>query len=154
MKSFTFRLIALSLVLFTLSAFTSVSAQTTMKEKGMKEQSMKKQSMHKAETAAAVTVIQLSQSPGEFNVKGLTLSPGQYQFDVTNAAVDHEVGFVIQKASDKDADMMKTAIKEAFTTEVVAPGATQSSGVVTLTPGEYIYFCPMNPTPQYTLTVK
>jgi len=118
---------------------------STMQEKGM----------HKMETATdAVTVIQLSQTPGEFNVKGLTLSPGQYQFQVTNATVDHEVGFVIQKASDKDADLMKTAIKSSFTTATVAPGATQSSGVVNLTPGEYIYSCPLNPTPQYTLTVK
>lgn len=144
MKSFTFRLLALSLVLFTLNAFTSVSAQSTMQEKGM----------HKTETATTVTVIQLSQTPGEFNVKGLTLSPGQYQFEVTNATVDHEVGFVIQKAADKDADLMKTAIKSSFTTAAVAPGATQSSGVVNLTPGEYVYSCPLNPTPQYTITVK
>ena len=144
MKSFTFRLIALALVLVTLNGFTSLHAQSSMQEKGV----------HKMEKAAAVTVIQLSQTPGEFNVKGLTLSPGQYQFEVTNATVDHEVGFVIQKAADKDADLMATAIKSSFTTAAVAPGATQSSGVVNLTPGEYVYSCPLNPTPKYTITVK
>ena len=144
MKSFTFRLVALALVLVTLNAFTTASAQTSVQET----------SISTTETAAAVTVIQLSQTPGEFNVKGLTLSPGQYQFNVTNATVDHEVGFVIQKAADKDGDLMKTAIKSSFTSATVAPGATQSSGVVNLTPGEYVYSCPLNPTPKYTITVK
>ena len=27
----------------------------------------------------------------------------------------------------------------------------QTSKKVTLTKGEYVYFCPLNPTPQYTL---
>jgi len=49
---------------------------------------------------------------------------------------------------------MATAIKSSFTTAAVAPGATQSSGVVNLTPGEYVYSCPLNPTPKYTITVK
>ncbi|MFK8054509.1 MAG: cupredoxin domain-containing protein [Saprospiraceae bacterium] len=143
MKSFTYRLIALALVLVTLNGFTSLHAQSDqMQEKGM----------HKMESA--VTLVQLTQTPGEFNVKGLTLDAGDYTFEVTNDGVDHEVGFVVQKAADRDADMMKTAIKSAFTTEVVAPGATQRTGVVSLTPGEYLYFCPMNPTPKYTITVK
>ena len=162
MKSFTFRLIALALVLVSLNGFTNLQAQTeTMQKKGMEkmdkgmEKGMDKMDkMHKMEAADAVTVIQLTQSPSEFNIKGLTLSPGQYRFEVTNGSVDHEVGFVIQKASDKDGDLMATAIKSAFTTSTVAPGATQSSGVVTLTPGEYVYSCPMNPTPHYNITVK
>jgi len=50
MKSFTFRLIALALVLVTLNGFTSLHAQSSMQEKGV----------HKMEKAAAVTVIQTS----------------------------------------------------------------------------------------------
>ncbi len=158
MKSFTFRLIALVLVLVTLNGFTSLQAQTeTMQKKGteMKDNAMhKKDKMDKMAMADHVTVINLSETPGEFNIKGLTLSPGQYRFVVTNVNVDHEVGFVIQKASDAKGDLMATAIKPSFTAAPVGTGATQSSGVVTLTPGEYVYSCPLNPTPHYNITVK
>jgi hypothetical protein len=102
----------------------------------------------------AVTVIELSQTPGEFTTKELTLKPGQYQFKVKNQNVDKDLGFVIQKASDKDADVMKTAVPNSFTTELVKKGETQMTGVVTLEKGEYVYSCPLNPTPHYKITVK
>lgn len=102
----------------------------------------------------AVTVIELSQTPGEFTTKELTLKPGQYQFKVKNQNVDKDLGFVIQKASDKDADVMKTAVPNSFTTQLVKKGETQMTGVVTLEKGEYVYSCPLNPTPHYKITVK
>jgi len=33
-------------------------------------------------------------------------------------------------------------------------GQTKQSEVVGLKPGEYQYFCPLNPTPEYTIQVK
>ena len=45
-------------------------------------------------------------------------------------------------------------VKEAYVTKTVKDGETQSSNVVTLEKGEYVYFCPLNPTPQYKIVVK
>lgn len=101
-----------------------------------------------------VTVIDLSQTPKEFNRKSLVLKPGKYQFKVTNVNVDKEVGFVIQKELDKDKDFMKTAVENSFTKALVKKGDTQLTGIVELKSGEYVYSCPLNPTPHYVLTVK
>jgi hypothetical protein len=101
-----------------------------------------------------VTVIDLSQTSNEFNVKGIELKPGKYQFRVTNVNVDKDLGFVIQKASDKNDDVMKTAVENSFTTSLIAKGKTELTGIVELKEGEYVYSCPLNPTPQYLITVK
>jgi hypothetical protein len=101
-----------------------------------------------------VTVIDLSQTPNQFNVTELKLAPGKYQFKVTNQNVDKDLGFVIQKAADKDKDVMKTAVENSFTTSLISKGKTQLTGIVELKVGEYVYSCPLNPTPHYKLVVK
>lgn len=123
---------ALVIVLFSFFS-QAVSAQTSDKE---------------------VTIIELAQTPGAFETTELHLKPGKYQFKVANEGVDHEVGFVVQKASDKDGDLMETAIKSSFTTKTVPDGKAEYTGVITLTEGEYVYSCPLNPTPHYKLQVK
>jgi hypothetical protein len=45
-------------------------------------------------------------------------------------------------------------IKNAYVTEVVKNNTTGHSKEVTLAKGEYVYFCPLNPTPQYILLVE
>ena len=145
MKTFLSRLSALALLIAALGVVGVNSALAQHSGAKMKDKAMAK---------SEVTVIELAQTPGEFTTKSLTLPAGQYQFSVTNRSVDHNVGFVIQKASDKDTSPMDTAVPNSFTTAAVAPGGTQSSGVVTLTPGEYVYSCPLNPTPHYTIMVK
>jgi len=45
-------------------------------------------------------------------------------------------------------------IKEAYVTKAVATGKTESSKEVKLKKGNYVYFCPLNPTPQYKLIVE
>lgn len=45
-------------------------------------------------------------------------------------------------------------IKNAYVTKVVGTNTKQSSKEVTLAKGEYVYFCPLNPTPQYKLIVR
>lgn len=105
-------------------------------------------------TTSDVSVIELSQIPGDFESGNLTLDAGNYLFKVSNKSVDHEVGFVIQKAADKDGDVMKTAYPNSFSESTIAKGKTSSTGIVKLTPGEYVYSCPMNPTPKYKITVK
>jgi hypothetical protein len=101
-----------------------------------------------------VTIIEVTQTHNEISTKTLNLKPGKYQFRVVNKDVDKELGFVIQKASDKKADVMKTAIPNSFTTTLIKKGEAQYTGVVELKAGEYVYSCPLNPTPHYTLIVK
>jgi hypothetical protein len=101
-----------------------------------------------------VTVIDLTQTVNEFNVKGMELKPGKYQFKVTNLSVDKEVGFVIQKKEDSAKDVMKTAVENSFTKALISKGSTQLTGIVELKEGQYVYSCPLNPTPHYVLTVK
>lgn len=101
-----------------------------------------------------VTIIELTQVEGEFETQELNLKPGKYQFRVVNKSVDHNVGFVIQKESDKDGDVMETAVPNSFTEEQVKMGDAQYTGVVDLTKGDYVFSCPLNPTPHYSITVK
>jgi len=101
-----------------------------------------------------VTIIELTQTTGEFVTKALNLKPGKYQFRVVNDNVEKDLGFVIQKAKDKDGDVMKTAVPNSFTSAYIKKGEAQYTGVVDLTAGEYVYSCPLNPTPHYSIMVK
>jgi len=101
-----------------------------------------------------VTIVELDQVTNAFEVTSLELKPGKYQFKVTNKDIAKEVGFVIQKETDKDGDVMKTALKNSFSQWTVGAGETTTSGIIELTAGNYVYSCPLNPTPKYTLTVK
>ena len=94
--------------------------------------------------------ITMTQVKGDFIVKGLELSAGDYVFDIENQGVDHEVGFVLVPVKNgKEGEH----IKEAYVKKTVKTNKTESSSVVSLTPGEYVYFCPLNPTPKYKITV-
>ena len=93
--------------------------------------------------------IKLEQTPGEFTQQTLTLKPGSYIFEVSNKGIDHAVGFVLAPKSNPDAH-----IQSAYVTQAIATGATQRSNLTVLTKGEYVYFCPLNPTPQYRLIVE
>lgn len=96
--------------------------------------------------------IKLIQTPGEFNKSELKLKAGQpYIFEVTNKGVDHEVGLVV---SPKGKTEQKDHIKSAYVTQTVKEGKTEMSNEVVLEAGEYVFFCPMNPTPQYSITVE
>ena len=48
----------------------------------------------------------------------------------------------------------KHHIKNAYVTSLVKNNGKSKSKKVALTKGEYVYFCPLNPTPQYTLRVQ
>lgn len=101
-----------------------------------------------------VTVIEVTQTAGEISTQNLNLKPGKYQFRVVNKNVNKDLGFVIQKAEDAKGDVMKTAVPNSFTTALVKKGEVQYTGVVELKAGEYVYSCPLNPTPHYKLSVK
>ncbi|QSE97466.1 cupredoxin domain-containing protein [Fulvivirga lutea] len=96
--------------------------------------------------------VKLSQTAGEFTQTELTLEAGkQYIFEVTNEGVDHELGFVIAPKGKTD---QKNHIPEAYLKKTINDGETAESKTVTLEKGEYVYFCPLNPTPQYSIMVK
>jgi plastocyanin len=102
-----------------------------------------------AQEAKKVKTVTLEQTPGEFTQKKITLSEGTYIFEIANNNVGHNVGFVLAPKSD-----VKKHIKEAYVTKPVTNNSKSTSKKVTLTKGEYVYFCPLNPTPQYTLVVE
>ena len=100
-----------------------------------------------------VKTISLEQTKGEFTQKSLTLSAGTYVFNVTNNNAASEVGLVLMEAG-KDGSDAKNHIADAYVSQMVKQGKTESSKEVTLTKGTYQYFCPFNKTPHYTLVVE
>ncbi len=125
------------IVIIAVFSFTQVSFAQNMDSK------------HAKMEQTAVKNVTLEQTKGAFSVAELTLEAGSYQFEIVNNNVGTDVGFVVAPATNPDAH-----IKEAYVTEVVKNNSSQKTNVVNLTPGEYIYFCPLNKTPQYKLTVK
>lgn len=98
-------------------------------------------------------VISLEQTKGEFTQKAITVNEGVYVFEVSNNHAAKEVGLVLVPKG-KDASKPENHIKTAYVTKVVTDGKTEKTKATKLTKGEYVYFCPLNPTPQYTLTVQ
>ena len=101
--------------------------------------------------AQDVKTVSLEQTKGKFTQQKLTLKEGTYVFEISNNNVGHDVGFVLAPKG-----MVEAAhhIKDAYVTSLVKNNAKSTSKKVTLKKGEYVYFCPLNPTPQYNLTVK
>ncbi|MFS4418149.1 hypothetical protein [Maribacter sp. 2307ULW6-5] len=118
------------------------------------ETKAKAATMAVAEEVAQQTKVQnirLEQTKGAFSTTELELKEGTYVFEIANLDVDHEVGFVLAPKGMTDE---ANHIKPAYVKAPVATGSTSMTGEVTLTKGEYVYFCPLNPTPEYTLVVK
>lgn len=114
------------------------------------QDNMKKDAMMKGD---AVKTIALEQTKGEFTQKSLTISEGTYVFKIANNNVGTDVGFVLVPKG-KDASKPENHIATAYVTQVVKDGQVESSKTTKLAKGEYVYFCPLNKTPQYTLTVQ
>ncbi|WP_404426322.1 hypothetical protein [Thalassospira australica] len=82
----------------------------------------------------------------------MTLAPGDYIFRVANDGVPYEVGFWLR---DKDYDWTDKILSQKIS--VSGGGLLQGKTkdyAVTLEPGEYLYSCPLNTTPNYKLVVK
>jgi len=102
----------------------------------------------------ASKTIALEQTSGEFTQKQITVSQGTYVFEISNNAVGHDVGFVLVKKGE-DLSKPENHIQTAYVTKAVATGKTQTSKPTVLEKGEYVYFCPLNPTStDNTLVVK
>ena len=126
-------------ILFLVFTITfSINAQDSMKKDAMADKN-----------STEATVVSLKQTTGKFTQKTITLKEGSYIFEITNDNVGHKVGFVLAPKSNPEAH-----IKEAYVTKEVENNTSETSNVTTLTKGEYVYFCPLNPTPLYTLIVE
>lgn len=101
--------------------------------------------------AQEVKTVSLEQTKGEFTQKSITLDEGTYIFEISNKDVGHDVGFVL---APKGKVEQEHHIKNAYVTSLVKNNSKSTSKKVALKKGEYVYFCPLNPTPQYTLVVQ
>ncbi len=90
-------------------------------------------------------VISLEQTSGEFTQKQLTVNAGTYVFEISNNGVDHNVGFVLVEKG-KDISKPENHIQTAYVTAPVGTDSKQTSKPTALKKGEYVYFCPLNPT--------
>ena len=82
------------------------------------------------------------------DAKTLTLVPGKYVFRVANKNVPYELGFWLRGA---------TLVQRATLPNVSGGGVLQGKVqdyAIDLKPGEYVYSCPLNPTPDYKLVVR
>ncbi len=85
--------------------------------------------------------------------KVLSLKPGKYIFRVLNKNVSYELGFWLRN-SDYD---WRNPLHKLTKTNISGGGLYRGKSrdyEVELKEGEYLYSCPLNPTPNYSLVVK
>lgn len=99
----------------------------------------------KAENCEKINAETLASRKSKF--KPLELQPGQYIFRVTNANVPYDLGFWLRG----------TGIKKVSLPKISGGGLTQGTTKdyeIELKTGEYVFSCPLNPTPDYPITVN
>lgn len=79
--------------------------------------------------------------------KPLTLKPGKYIFEVTNRDVPYELGFYLRGEGLNQVTLPKVSGGD------LSQGKTQTYEI-TLKPGNYVFSCPLNPTPDYPVIVQ
>lgn len=82
----------------------------------------------------------------------LELEAGRYVFRVTNRDVPYPLGFWLRDADYEDASWAGRLTKTSVSGGGLDEGKTRDYAVE-LEPGEYVYSCPLNPTPDYRLIV-
>lgn len=105
---------------------------------------------HGYTTASASDCRTINQESGEARLakaESLHLKPGSYIFRVTNKNVPYELGFWLRGAGLVGRATLPSVSGGGLTT-----GTTQDYRVE-LTEGEYLYSCPLNPTPDYKIVV-
>ncbi len=110
---------------------------------------------HGFETTKRTDCIEINARTGADRLdsaKLLRLKPGRYVFRVTNLDVPYEVGFRLR---EKDYDW-RNPVHRLTKISVSGGGVNRGQSrdyMVELQAGEYIYSCPLNTTPHYTLVV-
>jgi hypothetical protein len=87
------------------------------------------------------------------NAQVLRLKPGKYIFRVKNENVPYELGFWLRDADYNWKNPLHKLTKTSVSGGGLSTGTSQDYEVE-LKPGEYLYSCPLNPTPDYKLIVK
>ena len=83
---------------------------------------------------------------------GRSLAPGRCIFRVTNLDVPYELGFWLREHDYNWKNPIHKLTKTSVSGGGLITGATMDYEVE-LEPGEYLYSCPLNPTPDYRLVV-
>ena len=83
----------------------------------------------------------------------IELDPGTYTFRVTNTDVPYELGFWLREHDYELGNPLHKLSKTSVSGGGLTQGKTQDYEVE-LEPGEYLYSCPLNPTPDYRIVVK
>ena len=84
--------------------------------------------------------------------KVIELEAGTYIFRVTNKDVPYELGFWLREHDYDWKNPLHQLTKTSVSGGGLAPGTTKDYEVE-LAPGEYLYSCPLNTTPDYRLVV-
>ncbi len=82
----------------------------------------------------------------------LRLKPGKYVFRVTNRNVPYELGFWLRSKGYDWRNPLHRFGKTSVSGGGLGAGETRDYAVA-LEPGEYLYSCPLNPTPDYRIVV-
>lgn len=82
----------------------------------------------------------------------LKLKPGKYTFRVTNKNVPYELGFWLRSKGYDWRNPVHKLTKTSVSGAGLHTGKTRDYAV-DLKPGEYLYSCPLNTTPDYKLIV-
>ncbi len=85
--------------------------------------------------------------------KVLALKPGRYIFRVRNENVPYELGFWLREHDYNWANPLHKLTKTSISGGGLTEGTTKDYEVE-LEAGEYVYSCPLNPTPDYRLVVN
>ena len=88
-----------------------------------------------------------------WTAKVLRLKPGEYVFRVTNKNVPYPLGFWLRESDYQLGNPLHKLTKTSVSGGGLALGTTKDYAV-NLEPGEYVYSCPLNPTPNYRLIVE
>jgi len=111
---------------------------------------------HGFKTTSAQDCVNQNQQTGEDRLqeaKTLTLAPGTYVFRVENKNVPYELGFWLREKDYNWKNPLHKLTKTSISGGGLKTGVTKDYEV-DLEPGEYLYSCPLNPTPDYKLIVK
>ncbi len=87
------------------------------------------------------------QTKGSRPIIPMKLKPGKYIFRVTNKNVPYDLGFWFRGKG------LKRAILPSVSGGSIPIGGTKDFAI-TLVKGKYLFSCPLNPTPDYPITVE
>lgn len=82
------------------------------------------------------------------NAIPMMLKPGSYIFRVTNKNVPYDLGFWLRGSGVVDKVKLPSVSGGGLS------AGTTKDYIIELTAGDYVFSCPLNPTPDYTLIVE